>query len=865
MKTFLTAIPTLLLAAALTAPLGAQLTVTQEGVSDPSTLGETVTLDSTGIGQRVTSRLYLQFDPGLASSLTLRNVRVIGSPEFSYELKDITELPVAIRNELRLDLFVFYLPTSPGPAQATLELTLRTDGSSLVPSDTVYAVNLVGRVPAYSLSYVLPGAGRVGVPPAGTIRFGHKPTGVSSEASLTLTNIGSATGVVESFQISGTSAFAPVAPPSFPARLEPGGSLNVQLGFRPASTFLYSGELAVGLAHSPALRYMLSGQGGDLFSFRVVSYASGSNAGRSERVQSGTPIVFGQDANSVQVVAENIRRSALLVDAGEISISGPFVMADGPQLPKTVAPGGSISVTIEPNPAAGGDVTGELVIGGAVFPLSINAPTLPSVRYTSTGGALRPGEQTSLGLSLASPYPVDISGTLHLTSESLEASRDASLQWSSGGTVVDFEIPAGQTAAAFAGGASAIQFQAGLVAGEIVVSARFAADPWGIDITPVLAPEVRYSVDIANLPEVTFSEAGGAVDAGKDIALGLSLAAPYSEDIAGVLQMSFMASDLDGAGGAWAGGRQIAFQIPAGGTTAMFGDNLTTEFSAPTAEGELAVTARFATADAGANLTPDPAPELVYSVQVIPLPDVSFSRSGGTIGAAEQVPMQVSIARTYPNDVVGILNLAFEARRFASDPSVQWASGGRQAFFVILAGTTEAIFAGQTTSNAFQTGTVAGEIVMTSQFFSVPNGYLNTSIERAATASADITPDTRPELRFNVLEAAPVLQRVALGGTGQGGFSLQVTGFTTTRSVDSLSFSFTAASGSVLETDSLDVDVSGSFGTYFSSNQSAATGGNFTATVGFNVDEGAFEDIQSVSVTATNFLGASNSVSLNLN
>ncbi|MDE0261732.1 MAG: hypothetical protein OXJ37_04940, partial [Bryobacterales bacterium] len=227
MKTFLNVIPTVLLAAALTAPLGAQLTVTQEGVSDPSTLGETVTLDSTGIGQRVTSRLYLQFDPGLASSLTLRNVRVIGSPEFSYELKDVTRLPVAIQNDLRLDLFVFYLPSSPGPAQATLELTLRTEGSDLLPSDTVYAVNLVGRVPAYSLSYVLPGTGRVNVPPAGTVRFGHKPTGVSSEATLVLTNIGSAPGLVNRFQISGTTAFAPVDPPTFPARLEPGGSLNV--------------------------------------------------------------------------------------------------------------------------------------------------------------------------------------------------------------------------------------------------------------------------------------------------------------------------------------------------------------------------------------------------------------------------------------------------------------------------------------------------------------------------------------------------------------------------------------------------------------------------------------------------------------
>jgi len=279
----------------------------------------------------------------------------------------------------------------------------------------------------------------------------------------------------------------------------------------------------------------------------------------------------------------------------------------------------------------------------------------------------------------------------------------------------------------------------------------------------------------------------------------------------------------------------------------------------------LTVTARFATAAGGADITPDPAPELAFDVQIIPLPEVSFSQSGGTVGAAAQVPMQISIARTYPNDIVGILNLDFETRSFATDPAIQWASGGRQAFFVILASTTEAIFSGQATSNAFQTGTVAGEIVLTAQFFSVPNGYLNTRIEQAATSSAEITPDTRPEVRFDVLEAAPVLQRVSLGGTGQGGFNLQVTGYSTTRSVDSLAFSFTASSGSALATESINVDVAGSFQTYFGSNQSAASGGQFTVTVNFNVDEGAFEDIGSVSVTATNASGTSNSVALNLN
>ena len=865
MKTFLTVIPTLLLAAVLTAPLGAQLTITQEGVSDPSTLGQTVTLDSTGVGQRVADRLYLQFDPGLGSSLTLRTVRVVGpgAGQFSHELKDVTRLPISIRNELRLDLFVFYLPSGPGPAEAMLELTLRTEGSDLLPSDTVYTVKLIGRVPSYSLSYVLPGTGRLSVPPSGTINFGHKPTGVSTEATLVLTNSGSSAGVVESFQVSGGNAFSAVDPPSFPTRLEPGGSVNIQLGFRPLSTFAYSGDLTVVPSGSPALRYALRGLGGDLFRFRVISYAPGSNAGRSEQVQSGTPIVFGQSAASVQVVAENIRQSAQLVEA--IRVSGPFAITSVPRLPTSVAPQGSIEVTIEPSPQASQDRTGELVIGEAVFPLTLDTPTLPVVRFRSAGSSLRPGEQAAVGLSLASPYPVDISGTLQLDLESLDAARDASLQWSSGGTVATFEIPAGQTAAVFAGNADAVDFQAGVVAGEVVVSASFAASPWGIDITPATAPEVRYSVVVAALPEASFSEAGGPLDAGREVELGLSLATAYPEDIVGTLQLSFVSSDLGGNAGAWAGGRQVPFQIPAGGTAAMFGNNRATEFTAPTVEGELTVTASFATADGGADITPDPAPELVFDVQIMPLPEVSFSQAGGTVGPAAQVPMQVSIARTYPNDIVGILNLSFETRTFATDPAIQWASGGRQAYFAILAGTTEATFTGQAASNAFQTGTVAGEIVMTAQFFSVPNGYLNTRIENAAATSPEITPDTRPEARFNVMEAAPVLQRVTLGGTGQGGFNLQVTGFSTTRSVDSLAFSFNPSSGAALASETFNVDVAGSFQTYFGSSQSTASGGQFSVSVSFNVDEGAFEDIGSVSVTATNASGTSNSVSLNLN
>ena len=161
---------------------------------------------------------------------------------------------------------------------------------------------------------------------------------------------------------------------------------------------------------------------------------------------------------------------------------------------------------------------------------------------------------------------------------------------------------------------------------------------------------------------------------------------------------------------------------------------------------------------------------------------------------------------------------------------------------------------------------VAGEIIVTARFVSVTDG-IPRSIEEAQAqdAAIEITPDTAPEVRFNVMEAAPVLQRVALGSTGQGRFTLQVTGFATSRSVDSLSFGFTGAPGSDLRTPTLEADVTQNFRTYYGGNQSASFGSQFTATVEFMLDEGLFEDVGNVSVTAANGSGTSNSVSLSLN
>jgi hypothetical protein len=167
-------------------------------------------------------------------------------------------------------------------------------------------------------------------------------------------------------------------------------------------------------------------------------------------------------------------------------------MSSGPALPKSLAPGESFAIRLEPSATAGGDLTGILVIGDAIFPLAVDIPTLPGVRFSAAGRTLRAGEQVSLGLRLGRTYPVDISGTLQLDLESVDSVSDPSLRWSTGGQQVAFRIPAGATSAVIAGEAEMVAFHAALVPGTITVTARLAAYPWGIDITPASAPQVQF-------------------------------------------------------------------------------------------------------------------------------------------------------------------------------------------------------------------------------------------------------------------------------------------------------------------------------------------------------------------------------------
>ena len=863
MKTFSTAIATLILGAVSTVPLAAQVSVTVGEVRDPSGVGQTVTLDSAGLGQRVTKRLYLQFNSGGASSISLERVAVQGSNEFSVDLGG-DRLPTTLSNRFRYEVLVHYQPSSPGPVYGALQLTVDRGDDSSDSQTSVSSINLVGRVPVYSISYSLPGGAARPVPLGGLVDFGRKPTGVDTQATLVLANVGSLAGTIENASITG-GPFRMIEGPSFPFRLDPGQERVIQIAFAPSQTLVYRGQLTFDWG-APLKRVDLTGIGGDLLRYRLVSYLSGSASGAPANVQSGAPIVFGRNAATFEVIGSNTRQSAQRIES--VRVTGPFSITTSPNLPVDLAPGQELVVQIGLTPAARGTDTGVLTIGDAIFPVSINVPTLPAVRFSRLSGAVPEAQDVPFGLSLARAYPVDVTGKLSLSFSPVARMNEAGVAWSTGGREVEFAIPAGSLAAVFPGGGTSVDFQTGRIGGEISLQASFAADPWGIDITPPSGLELRFPVEIEPLPEVSFSRVGGTVGVGQEVSLGVSLAAPYSVDLAGTLALRFAPAESQGASGvAWVeGGREVLFTIPAGRTAAMFpGAADAAAFRTGRIAGEILVQARFATDPARVDVTPSSVPEARFKVEVATLPEVRFSRASGTVSAADQLSLGVSLAESYAADIAGVLELRFETRSFVSDPAVQWSTGGRQAAFQIPAGSTEAVFLGEVAANEFQTGTVAGEIVATARFFAVPDLSGMTSFAQIQAVAAEVTPDSVPEVRFSVMEAAPVLRRMELGTTGQGRFTLQITGYSTNRSVDTMSFAFQGTSGSLLRTPDLEADVSETFATYFGGNQSASFGSQFTATVQFTLDEGVFEDLASVTATAASDVGASNSVSLALN
>ena len=113
---------------------------------------------------------------------------------------------------------------------------------------------------------------------------------------------------------------------------------------------------------------------------------------------------------------------------------------------------------------------------------------------------------------------------------------------------------------------------------------------------------------------------------------------------------------------------------------------------------------------------------------------------------------------------------------------------------------------------------------------------------------------------IHIAPAAPVITAVTASTTAAG-FQVLVTGYTNTREATQAVVQFTPAAGQTLQTTSATVPLTDTANTWFQAASSDQYGGQFVLTLPFTVTGGTASAVGSVSVTLTNTVGTSNSMS----
>jgi len=239
------------------------------------------------------------------------------------------------------------------------------------------------------------------------------------------------------------------------------------------------------------------------------------------------------------------------------------------------------------------------------------------------------------------------------------------------------------------------------------------------------------------------------------------------------------------------------------------------------------------------------------------LPDYKFEGPSAAQDPMSQPAVSLSLSQAYPLALSGTLTMNFYSEVGVSDPSVQFATGGRTVTFTIPANSTRAVFPNNASQIKVQTGSVAGSITLTPSF-------------QTTDGKIDLTPTNPTSFSLSVAQSAPRLLGVSITSKSTSGFTLLVTGLATGRSVTQMDFTFTPTTGETVATTKVTLPVESSFLAWYTSTASQAYGSLFTASVPFTMQgdvknvTNVVDTIQSVSVTLTNRLGTSAAQSVSL-
>jgi Abnormal spindle-like microcephaly-assoc'd, ASPM-SPD-2-Hydin len=274
-----------------------------------STLSKTLTLTSSG-----------------TAAVTVNSATVSGA---GFTISGAT-FPATLNPGASISLQVNFNPTVAGSASGSITIS-STSGTA---ATTTVSLSGVGTVPQLGVSST-------------SLAFGSVTLNTTSTQTLTLTSSGTAAVTVNSATLSGTGFTMSGA--AFPATLNPGASISLQVNFSPTVAGSASGSITISSN---------SNTGGTA----TVSLSGSGTSTNSVLSLSANSLSFGNDsvgtAITQSVTLTSTGTSAVTVSAA--TITGAGFSFSGATFPVTLNPNVAIQVVVQFNPTAVGAASGTL-------------------------------------------------------------------------------------------------------------------------------------------------------------------------------------------------------------------------------------------------------------------------------------------------------------------------------------------------------------------------------------------------------------------------------------------------------------------------------------------------------------------------
>jgi hypothetical protein len=393
----------------------------------------------------------------------------------------------------------------------------------------------------------------------GTITFPETVVGSTSSATVRIRNTGNVDGQVNTIAIAGATVFQLGNQPFLPVTIPTNGAISFTVSFTPIQSGPVDARVRI-----------------DNTTINLSGTGLGSNFSLS--VRQGTVVTPVADKGTVTypntTVGATSTASIRVTNGGNttgtinsISSTGDgFAFDTLPGLPITLGSGQSVEFGVNFVPSALGTASGAVRIDALTVNLmgvGVAPPPLPAVLFANVGDTADPAQQPAVGLTLAAPYPLEVTGRLTITFSSEAFVDDAAIQFSSGGRSVNFVIPANSTQALFGQGVPQVQFQTGTVAGTITITATF--NRGSVNLTPAPAP-VKTIVIASSAPQIRSVQIGNRSASGFDVVVtgyatprsvtGMTLR--FQPSPGANLQTTTLSPSVEGAFSAWYQGANSA-------------------------------------------------------------------------------------------------------------------------------------------------------------------------------------------------------------------------------------------------------------------------------------------------------------------